>query len=266
MLGKKGELNALMEEFKTVAPELKREMGQQLNKLKATALDRINALHEQLQDAISADGAATERRSHFGSARQLGSRHPISIGQEPDRRGVLAAGLHRRRRLEIEDDWHLLGAQFPARTSARDMRTVLHRKRIPTSCCARIPRRSGTHHGAPETAHPCHLPRPRVPQRSHFVPRALCIFRRSRASTSTKELSFADAKTIRATLLRQRSSAIDRHPHAPVVFPSPNLRPRSTYRATSAGGKGCPVTRYRLAQRIMGCGMVRPQRTQANPA
>ena len=41
VLGKKGELNALMEEFKTVAPELKREMGQQLNKLKVTALDRI---------------------------------------------------------------------------------------------------------------------------------------------------------------------------------------------------------------------------------
>ena len=37
VLGKKGELNALMEEFKTVAPELKREMGQQLNKLKVTA-------------------------------------------------------------------------------------------------------------------------------------------------------------------------------------------------------------------------------------
>ena len=41
ILGKKGELNALMEDFKTVAPELKRELGQQLNKLKTTALDRI---------------------------------------------------------------------------------------------------------------------------------------------------------------------------------------------------------------------------------
>lgn len=34
ILGKKGELTALMEEFKTVAPELKRELGQQLNRLK----------------------------------------------------------------------------------------------------------------------------------------------------------------------------------------------------------------------------------------
>ena len=33
VLGKKGELNALMEEFKRVAPELKREVGQRLNAL-----------------------------------------------------------------------------------------------------------------------------------------------------------------------------------------------------------------------------------------
>ncbi len=34
VLGKKGELNALMEEFKSVAPEMKRELGQQLNRLR----------------------------------------------------------------------------------------------------------------------------------------------------------------------------------------------------------------------------------------
>ena len=79
ILGKKGELNALMEDFKTVAPELKRELGQQLNKLKTTALDRINSLREQLQDAASDDGAATEDMTRPGSAEQLGSRHPISL-------------------------------------------------------------------------------------------------------------------------------------------------------------------------------------------
>ena len=43
MTGKKGELNALMEEFRTVAPELKREVGQQLNRLKTAATERIAA-------------------------------------------------------------------------------------------------------------------------------------------------------------------------------------------------------------------------------
>ena len=51
VLGKKGELNALMEEFKTVAPELKRELGQQLNRLKNEATARINSLREELQNA-----------------------------------------------------------------------------------------------------------------------------------------------------------------------------------------------------------------------
>ena len=43
VLGKKGELNALMEEFKRVAPELKREVGQRLNALKQAATERVAA-------------------------------------------------------------------------------------------------------------------------------------------------------------------------------------------------------------------------------
>ena len=41
MIGKKGELTALMEEFKGVAPELKREYGQKLNALKQAILAKI---------------------------------------------------------------------------------------------------------------------------------------------------------------------------------------------------------------------------------
>ena len=58
VLGRKGELNELMDEFKTVAPELKRELGQQLNRLKNEATERINALREQLQNA-AADEASS---------------------------------------------------------------------------------------------------------------------------------------------------------------------------------------------------------------
>ena len=50
ILGKKGELNALMEEFKTVAPEFKRELGQQLNRLKSAATERIASLVLSLAD------------------------------------------------------------------------------------------------------------------------------------------------------------------------------------------------------------------------
>ena len=61
MLGKKGELTALMEEFKSVAPELKREFGQKLNNLKNRTQERINALRGQLADAAGVSRLTTVR-------------------------------------------------------------------------------------------------------------------------------------------------------------------------------------------------------------
>ena len=46
LLGKKGEITALFDEFRTVAPELKREFGQKLNVLKNAAAAKIEALKE----------------------------------------------------------------------------------------------------------------------------------------------------------------------------------------------------------------------------
>ena len=44
LLGKKGSITALFEEFRTVAPELKREFGQKLNILKNTAAAKIDVV------------------------------------------------------------------------------------------------------------------------------------------------------------------------------------------------------------------------------
>lgn len=45
-LSKKGAISALMNDFRNVAPEQKRELGQALNELKTYATERINALRE----------------------------------------------------------------------------------------------------------------------------------------------------------------------------------------------------------------------------
>ena len=45
-LGKKGELTALMNDFRNVAAEQKREIGQKLNVLKTAIQDKINELKE----------------------------------------------------------------------------------------------------------------------------------------------------------------------------------------------------------------------------
>ena len=55
LLGKKGEITKLFEEFRTVAPELKKEFGQKLNVLKKEATAKI----EELKAQAAASGAAS---------------------------------------------------------------------------------------------------------------------------------------------------------------------------------------------------------------
>ncbi|MDE6491221.1 MAG: phenylalanine--tRNA ligase subunit alpha, partial [Muribaculaceae bacterium] len=50
-LSKKGVISQLMNEFRNVPAESKRELGQKLNQLKNAATDRINGLREALTSA-----------------------------------------------------------------------------------------------------------------------------------------------------------------------------------------------------------------------
>ena len=54
LLGKKGEITQLFDEFRSVAPEMKREFGQKLNQLKQTATAKIEELKEAAASQQSA--------------------------------------------------------------------------------------------------------------------------------------------------------------------------------------------------------------------
>src|SRR5688572_29573987 len=77
-LGKKGEITLLFEDFKGVAPEQKKEVGQQLNILKTSALSKINASKEQFE-STQTDGDAPDLSLPGFPSVQNGSRHPLSI-------------------------------------------------------------------------------------------------------------------------------------------------------------------------------------------
>ena len=78
ILGKKGELTALMDEFKSVPAEQKRELGQKINALKQAAQARINELKATLQSS-AVKSEAIDDMTRPGSAEADGTRHPISI-------------------------------------------------------------------------------------------------------------------------------------------------------------------------------------------
>ncbi len=121
MLGKKGALTALMEEFKGVAPELKRELGQKLNALKQAATQRINTLREELQNTTSEPSEVSDM-TRPGTADELGSRHPISLVKNEIVEIFSRLGYTVAEGPEIEDDQHVFTSlNFPPEHPARDM-------------------------------------------------------------------------------------------------------------------------------------------------
>ena len=121
LLGKKGSITALFEEFRTVAPELKREFGQKLNVLKNTAAAKIETLKEAAAEN-PATGAAAFDYTMPGDPVSLGSRHPVSIAREEIVSIFRKFGYDVAEGPEVEDDWHVFEAlNFPPEHPAREM-------------------------------------------------------------------------------------------------------------------------------------------------
>ena len=77
-LGKKGEITALFEEFRSVDGNQKRAFGRPLNELKQAALAKIEELRAGVESSGAAEGSGDDL-SLPGEQYELGSRHPVSI-------------------------------------------------------------------------------------------------------------------------------------------------------------------------------------------
>ena len=121
LLGKKGSITALFEEFRTVAPEQKREFGQKLNILKNAAAAKIEELKEAAAESPAAATASFDYTMP-GDPETLGSRHPVSIAREEIVSIFRKFGYDVAEGPEVEDDWHVFEAlNFPPEHPAREM-------------------------------------------------------------------------------------------------------------------------------------------------
>lgn len=119
-LGRKGLLNDLFEEFKTVSAEQKRVLGQELNKLKNAVQSKLDEL--QLQTATTKKSELESDLSRPTGAIPLGNRHPLSIVRGEILEIFSRIGFTVADGPEIEDDWHVFsGLNFPPEHPARDM-------------------------------------------------------------------------------------------------------------------------------------------------
>ena len=236
VLGKKGELNALMEEFKRVAPELKREVGQRLNALKQAATERVAALRAELQESRADDAEAIGDPTRPGSAEQLGSRHPISLVKNQ-----IVEVFSRRDTQDtfiIEKNPDIL---LRTHTSSIQVRTMEHhRPPIRVICPGRVFRNEA------------------ISYRAH------CIFHQIEGLYIDEGVSFADLKQSLLFFAKELFGEQTAIRMRPSYFPFTEPSAEVDVSCNLCGGKGCPVCKGTGWLEILGCGMVDPNVLEAN--
>ncbi len=271
ILGKKGELTALMEEFKSVAPELKRELGQKLNALKNEAVTRINALREELQNRADEQASLVGDMTRPGSAEELGSRHPISLVKNEIVEVFSRLGYTVADGPEIEDDQHVFSSlNFPPEHPARDMQdTFFIEKQGDEPNAKDILLR--THTSSIQVRTMEHQKPPirvicpgRVFRNEAISYRAHCIFHQIEGLYIDEGVSFADMKQSLLYFAKEIFGEQAQIRMRPSYFPFTEPSAEVDVSCNLCGGKGCPVCKGTGWLEIMGCGMVDPNVLKAS--
>ncbi len=256
-LGKKGLLNRLFSDFKTVPNEQKKEVGQAINTLKNKAQEKVNTLKASLQNSGDVVGKYGDL-SRPGEPIELGSRHPISIVKNKIIEIFSRIGFTISEGPEIEDDWHNFTAlNLPEYHPARDMQDTFFIQTNPdillrTHTSSVQVRYMETHKPPIRTISPG-----RVYRNEAISARSHCFFHQVEGLYIDKDVSFADLKqTLQyfTTELFGKSKIRLRPSYFPFTEPSAEvdvywgLETETDHKMTKGTGW----------LEIMGCGMVDP--------
>jgi phenylalanyl-tRNA synthetase alpha chain len=265
-LGKKGEVTALMEQFRSVAPELKREFGQKLNELKKAATAKI----EQLKDnagAAETQQASGEDLTMPGDAMELGSRHPVSIVRQEIVDIFRKFGYDVAEGPEIEDDYHVFEAlNFPPNHPAREMQDTFF---VSTGHVNPLLLRTHTSSVQVRTMEKEKLPirvvcPGRVFRNEAISARAHCIFHQVEGLYIDKNVTFADLKQAILLFAREMFGADTQIRMRPSYFPFTEPSAEVDVSCNICKGKGCNICKGTGWLEIMGCGMVDPNVLRAS--
>jgi phenylalanyl-tRNA synthetase alpha chain len=261
-LSKKGEISALMNDFRNVAADQKKSVGIKINELKQTALNHINELREQLQTAETGNDDIDLTRTAYPI--ELGTRHPLTIVKNEiidifSRMGfVLADGP------EVEDDQHVFTKMnFAADHPARDMQDTFFVSQHPNDVTKNILLRSHTSSVQARVMEHSQLPiriicPGRVYRNEAITARAHCFFHQVEGLYIDKNVSFTDLKQVLLTFAREMFGADTKIRLRPSYFPFTEPSAEMDISCHICGGEGCGFCKHTGWVEILGCGMVDP--------
>ena len=261
-LSKKGEINALMADFRNVAADQKKAIGMKINELKQTAIEHINALREQMETKNDDSEELDLTRTAYPI--KLGTRHPLTIVRNEiidifSRMGfTLADGP------EVEDDLHIFTKMnFAADHPARDMQDTFFISQHPNDVTKNILLRSHTSsvqaRVMERTQPPIRIICPgRVYRNEAITARAHCFFHQVEGLYIDKNVSFTDLKQVLLTFSQEMFGPETQIRLRPSYFPFTEPSAEMDISCHICGGKGCGFCKHTGWVEILGCGMVDP--------
>ncbi len=266
LLGKKGEITKLFEDFRTCSPDLKREFGRKLNELKQAATAKIEELKESAAATAASDGPK-EDLSMPGTPFALGSRHPVSIVRQEIVDIFRKFGYDVAEGPEIEDDYHVFEAlNFPPNHPARDMQDTFFVSAGHLNPLLLRTHTSSVQVRAMETMKlPIRVICPgRVFRNEAISARAHCIFHQVEGLYIDENVTFADLKQAILLFAREMFGPDTAIRMRPSYFPFTEPSSEVDVSCNICHGKGCNICKGTGWLEILGCGMVDPNVLEAS--
>lgn len=256
-LSKKGLVSELFNDFRNVANEEKREVGQLLNELKNNAQNKLNELKEVFATNNASETNVDLTRSAYPT--KIGTRHPLSLVKHEIIDIFSRIGFTIAEGPEIEDDWHVFGAlNFPPEHPARDMQDTFFIEQNPDVLLR-------THTSSVQSRimaiqkPPIRMIFPgRVYRNEAISYRAHCFFHQVEGLYIDKDVSFADLKQALMYFAKEMFGEATEIRLRPSYFPFTEPSAEMDISCNICAGKGCPFCKHTGWVEILGCGMVDP--------
>lgn len=266
-LGKKGEITALMADFRNVAPEEKKTVGIKINELKQLAIQKINELKENADTGNDIFNDIDLTRSAYPI--QLGARHPLTITRNKIIDIFQRMGFSIAEGPEIDDDLHVFTKlNFAADHPARDMQDTFFIETNQEDVTKNIILRSHTSNDQSRVMEhqqpPIRVICPgRVYRNEAISARAHCFFHQIEGLYIDKNVSFTDLKQVLLAFAKELFGNDTRIRLRPSYFPFTEPSAEMDISCHICGGKGCGFCKHTGWVEILGCGMVDPNVLEA---
>jgi phenylalanyl-tRNA synthetase alpha chain len=259
--GKKGVLQDLLDQIKNIPADQRKEYGQQVNKIKEAAQEKLKALTEQLDNLQAANVNRPHDLTLPVIPDGLGALHPLT---QTTRRVIQIferMGFNISDGPEIEDDWHNFTAlNFPLNHPARDMQDTFFISKGSDNDIALRTHTSSVQVRVMEKMKPPMrtVSIGRVYRNEAISVRAHCLFHQVEGFYVDKNVSFKDLKDTLYHFVRELFGNETKIRFRPSFFPFTEPSAEMDISCHICGGKGCNVCKHSGWVEIGGCGMIDP--------